>query len=228
MPLLKSKKYLNFGKDWDIFGINIPVNTTVGKKYFNQLAQILIDKKNPAEYNQAIMDFGAVICKPRIPMCEECPLQLNCHAFLEQATSVLPVNEKVITRKERFFNYFIVEYKKNIYVKERTAKDIWQNLNEFLLVETGAVLNENNFLKEENVAAIFGKNNLQVKFVSKVFSQTLTHQIIRGKFFHIELQKPLRSLEKYKLVTKKSLEKLPFPKFITSYLKDKNVSLNLI
>ncbi len=210
------------------FGINIPVNTTVGKKYFNQLAQILIDKKNPAEYNQAIMDFGAVICKPRIPMCEECPLQLNCHAFLEQATSVLPVNEKVITRKERFFNYFIVEYKKNIYVKERTAKDIWQNLNEFLLVETGAVLNENNFLKEENVAAIFGKNNLQVKFVSKVFSQTLTHQIIRGKFFHIELQKPLRSLEKYKLVTKKSLEKLPFPKFITSYLKDKNVSLNLI
>jgi A/G-specific adenine glycosylase len=210
------------------FGIEIPINTTVGKKHFNELAQFLLDKKNPGEYNQAIMDFGAVICKPGIPLCEECPLQSNCVAFLEQKTTFLPVNEKVISRKERFFNYFIVEYKGHIYIKERTQKDIWQNLNEFLLVETDNLLCETDFLNDQNVSALFKKNKLKVKFVSKVFSQKLTHQTISGRFFHIELEKPLHALEKYKLVPKKSLDQLPFPKFITSYLTDKNVSLNLI
>lgn len=210
------------------FGIEIPINTISGKKYFNELAQVLLDKKNPGEYNQAIMDFGAVICKPAIPLCEECPLQSNCIAFLERKVSILPINERIIIRKQRFFNYFIVEYKESVYIKERMEKDIWQNLNEFLLIETAALLNENNYLEEENVSAFFGKNKMKVKLISKVYSQTLTHQTIRGRFFHVELQQPLKSAKKYKLIAKNSLVKLPFPKFITSYLSDKNVSLNLI
>src|SRR5665213_573266 len=76
------------------FGIEIPINTTAGKKYYSELAQVLLDKKKPAEYNQAIMDFGAVICKPALPLCYECPLQKKCIAFLNEKVSVLPINEK--------------------------------------------------------------------------------------------------------------------------------------
>ena len=63
------------------FGIEIPIDTTTGKKYYGELAQLLLDKKNPATYNQAIMDFGAVICKPLLPLCMQCPLQKKCIAF---------------------------------------------------------------------------------------------------------------------------------------------------
>ena len=74
------------------------------------------------------MDFGAVICKPAAPLCFECPFQKKCVAFLKDKVSLLPVNEKIIKQKERFFNYLIVEHKQKIYVKKRTEKDIWQNL----------------------------------------------------------------------------------------------------
>ena len=63
------------------FGIKTPVDTTEGKKLFRKLANELIDKKNPGEYNQAIMDFGAVVCKPVLPKCNECPLQKKISYF---------------------------------------------------------------------------------------------------------------------------------------------------
>jgi len=210
------------------FGIEIPVNTTIGKKYYGDLAQLLLDKKNPAEYNQAIMDFGAVICKPALPLCGECPLQQKCVAFLQNKIQVLPVNGKATKQKERFFNYFIIEFKDKVYIKERIEKDIWQNLFEFILIETTSLLNEKELFKGEALSSILSGSIFKIKKISKVYVQKLTHQKIMGRFFHLELQEPLKNSGEYKLVTKKSLQNLPFPKFITSYLKDKNVSLNLV
>lgn len=209
------------------FGIEIPINTTAGKKYYSELAQLLLDKKNPAEYNQAIMDFGAVICKPALPLCSICPLQKKCVAFLNQKVSLLPVSEKVVKQKKRFFNYLIVEYNKKFYVKERTEKDIWQNLNEFILIETESWIEEKDFLKNEKFLAVFGENNFEIKLVSKRYSQKLTHQLISGRFFHIKLKSPLKTTKNYILASHKQLNALPFPKFVASYLQDKNVSLNL-
>ena len=208
------------------FGIEIPINTPAGKEYFKKQAQILLDKKNPAEYNQSIMDFGAVICKPALPLCYECPLQRKCIAFLNDKVSVLPVNDKVIKQKERFFNYLIVEYQQKFYVKKRTEKDIWHNLSEFILIETKSWMNESEFLKEGQFQSIF-QENFKIDFISKKYSQKLTHQKISGRFFHIHLESPLKNSKEYSLVSKKQLNALPFPKFIASYLADKNVSLNL-
>ena len=209
------------------FGIEIPINTTAGKKYYGDLAQLLLNKKSPAEYNQAIMDFGAVICKPLLPLCYECPLQKKCVAFLNGKVSLLPINEKVIKQRERFFNYLIVEYKHKFYVKQRTEKDIWQNLFEFILIETNSLINENVILKEVKFLSIFGDDDFEVNLISGKYSQKLTHQHIHGRFFHIKMETPLKNAKKYKLVSEKQLMELPFPKFITSYLTDKNVSLNL-
>ncbi len=118
------------------FGIEIPVDTTEGKKLFKALANELIDKKNPAEYNQAIMDFGAIVCKPLLPLCSECPLQKKCIAFQKKLVNVLPLKQKSINTRQRFFNYLQVEHKNKIYVNQRTGKDIWQNLHEFILIES--------------------------------------------------------------------------------------------
>lgn len=210
------------------FGIEIPINTSEGKNYYSKLSQLLLDKKNPAQYNQAIMDFGAIVCKPVLPVCEVCPLQKKCIAFLENKTTALPVNNKIIKQRERFFNYLVVNYKQKFYVAKRSNKDIWQNLYQFILIESKSLFSENDLLREDQFLSLFNGTDFEIKLVSKNISQKLTHQLIRGKFFHIEIKKPFRSPGGYFPVNEIQMQKLPFPKFIASYLTDKNVSLNLI
>jgi A/G-specific adenine glycosylase len=202
------------------FGIQIPTDTTEGKKMFRALAADLIDTTNPAAYNQAIMDFGAVVCKPVLPLCNICPLQKKCMAWSKKMVPVLPVKEKSTRKRERFFNYLIVEQRDKVYVNQRTNKDIWQNLYEFILIETKSIIPGKEFLKAAVFTSLFPRNNYSVAKISKISRQKLTHQTITGRFFHITLKTAQTSLQKYKPVTRKELSLLPFPKFITSYLKD--------
>lgn len=202
------------------FGIKTPVDTTEGKKVFKKLANELIDKKNPALYNQAIMDFGAVICKPLLPLCDECPLQKLCFSFQKKIVDTLPVKEKSIKTRQRFFNYLIVEKGDKIYIRQRTEKDIWQNLYEFLLIETERFVPEEEFLEYSSLASIFKGNNFKLNKVSKTISQKLTHQTITGRFFHISIKNQIAPFKKYKLIPRSELKKLAFPKFIASYLQD--------
>jgi A/G-specific adenine glycosylase len=209
------------------FGKEIPVNTSAGKKFYAELSQSLLDKKNPGKYNQAIMDFGAVVCKPPLPLCLECPLQKKCVAFLNNKVFTLPVNNTVNKQKERFFNYLVIEYNKKVYVKKRIEKYIWKNLYEFVLIETKRWLDEKEIFKNERFLSLLNQDDFTVNFISKKISQKLTHQLITGRFIHVEIKKPL-SVKTHFVVNNSQLKALPFPKFIASYLTDKNVSLNLI
>lgn len=209
------------------FGEETPINTTQGKKFYTSLSQELLDKENPAKYNQALMDFGAVICKPSAPLCPQCPLQKKCTALLKNKVAELPINTKTITQKQRFFNYLIVKRGQNLYVNKRIENDIWQNLYEFILIETKEWLNEKEITVNEQFLEIFNLQKFKINFISKKISQKLTHQIITGRFIHIEIQKPLNN-KKYTEVSFNEMKTLPFPKFTASYLSDKNVSLNSI
>lgn len=209
------------------FGIEIPVNTSEGKKIYAALSQTLLDKKNPALYNQAIMDFGAVICKPSLPECLQCPLQKKCFAFLKNKVSVLPVNNAVNKQKKRFFNYLVVEYDETFYINKRIEKDIWQNLYEFILIETNSLLNEKDLLKNGQFMSLLKGHNFKVKSFSEKTSQKLTHQLITAIFIRIEIEKPIQT-EKYFSANLNQLKSLPFPKLIASYLAEKNVPLSSI
>ena len=134
--------------------------------------------------------------------------------------SILPVKEKNIKKRQRFFNYLLVEQGNKIYIHQRTEKDIWQNLYEFILVETESLVPEKEFLKCSSITTLFHNNNFKINKISKTFSQKLTHQTISGRFFHINIKNPIIPLKKYKTVSKNDLKKLAFPKFITSYLQD--------
>ena len=207
------------------FGKEIPVNTTEGKKFYASFSQFLLDKKSPASYNQAIMDFGATVCKPALPLCFECPLKIECVAFLKNKVNDLPFNTKVIKQKERFFNYLVIENKKRIYVAKRTGKDIWQNLYEFVLIETKTWVNDKDILNNQELLSFLDQEDFTVLAVSQKISQKLTHQLINGRFIHVETKKPL-SIKTHFPANQEQLKTLPFPKFIASYLTDKNVSLN--
>ncbi len=208
------------------FGIETPIDSTEGKKIFTALAEDLLDKKNPAIYNQALMDFGAVICKPQLPLCNDCPLKKKCVAIAKGAIARLPVKEKSIIKKTRWFYYVIVEYQHQYYVRKRGSKDIWENLHEFILVESKASITVDDLFKLPALKAIIPRRQLNIVSVSGVYKQQLTHQTICGQFIRVTVNKPL-VVKGYELIAKGRLELLPFPKFITNYLKDKTVSLNL-
>lgn len=207
------------------FGKEIPINTTEGKKFYGELAQKLLDKKYPGKYNQTLMDFGAVICKPAAPLCLQCPLQKRCIAFAENKVNILPVNTKKISQKNRFFNYLLVHYKNKFYVHKRIQKDIWENLYEFILIESKEWLDESAITVNEEIRQILNQADFSIGYISPKRSQKLTHQLITGQFIHVEIHQPLVNKD-YFAINGKQLKSLPFPKFIAFYLADKNVSLN--
>jgi len=204
------------------FGVELSINTSEGKSFYRSLSQLLLDKKNPAVYNQTIMDFGAVVCKHALPLCAECVLRKRCFAFRNNKVGELPVNIKVNKQKARFFNYIIAEYKNKFYIHKRIEKDIWQNLYEFILIETKSPAKEEDVFAHEKFVSFFGSTNFKIKVISKQSSQKLTHQVIHGQFFYISLSKILKSNETYFWATKEEINLLPFPKLITTYFRDKN------
>jgi A/G-specific adenine glycosylase len=203
------------------FGISAPVHSVTGKNLYQLLAQTLLNKKDPAVYNQAMMDFGAMICKPRNPLCRTCVLSKNCQAFRHQWVDLLPVKTKPVARKIRWFYYFIVDAGDGKYwIRERREKDIWENLYEFVLWETGKIIPQRQIEKSGFVQAYFGKTGFRILYISAVSSQTLTHQTIHGRFVHIRLNKQRKQLHDFRLVPADQLEKYPFPRLTKAYLKN--------
>jgi A/G-specific adenine glycosylase len=132
-----------------LFNIDTPINSTQGKKDFQLLANELLNHKQPGLHNSSMMEFGALWCKPQNPKCEDCPLQAQCLAFQNKTVAALPVKDKKIKIKNRYLNYFVFNYKNNVYIQKRTEKDIWQNLYEFYLIETDVSTDAKLLLKDK-------------------------------------------------------------------------------
>lgn len=201
-----------------VFGITTPFDTTAGKKEFAYLAQAQADGKNIAAYNQAIMDFGAMVCTPRTPNCGNCPFQKQCVAYTNGSVSDYPIRAKKTIVTERFLNYFIIKNKAKIIVEKRTAKDIWQNLYQFPLLETDKIV-ANHF--DQMVEIFLGHKNFTLLRVSEPKSQLLSHRKIVFRFVEIEL-KNWESLPQssYEIINYKQLQQLAFPKTLHLYLKE--------
>ncbi|MBC7650431.1 MAG: NUDIX domain-containing protein, partial [Deinococcales bacterium] len=210
-----------------VFGIDTAIDSTRGKQAFTALANKVLHKQQPGIYNQAIMDFGATVCKPFAPLCNSCPLHKICVAYQKGIVNLLPIKEKVLTKKNRWLYYFIIECDGKILVRKRTANDIWQSLYEFYLVEA----NEQQHWTETQVKQWF-EQQLNVKKVSLISvsplqKQQLTHQLIRGQFIKVELSIVPTILQNYQWVDIKQLPTLAFPKFINQYLEMPALQSNL-
>ncbi|HRP54678.1 A/G-specific adenine glycosylase [Agriterribacter sp.] len=209
-----------------ISGTETPVDSAAGKTLLNKLATRLLDKKQPGLYNQAIMDFGAVICKPKAPACKQCIMRENCRAFLSGTVEKFPVKEKKIVKKTRWLYYFIITHKMRVYIRKRTAKDIWQNLNEFLLVEKDGPLTKKDLLMQAPVKQLFRQKGTSVTQISRVYTHQLTHQTVHGQFIEITVDHIPNLGADFVGVTYRDLSRYPFPKFMITYLQEKNVNLS--
>jgi len=203
------------------FAMTTPVDSTAGKKTYMELAASLVDKDQPGIYNQAIMDFGAVICKPRNPLCSTCMQQIDCKAYRQDLVAQLPVKEKTILKRKRWMYYFIVETPdEKVYIRQRKEKDIWEDLFEFILWETDQPFYGEDIMGSEFARRLFGKGSLTVRHISKIYRQELTHQSIQGQFIAVRVEKPLVSLESHLLVDKRAMQGYAFPGLINAWLQD--------
>ena len=200
------------------FGIHIPIDSTAGKKEFTELAQSLLDKGAAGKYNQALMDFGATVCKPQQAMCLKCNLQPRCVAFKNDEVSVLPVKEKSIVKKNRRMFYFIIQQAEFVFVRKRIAGDIWENLYEFVLFEPELSSESGDWENNGFLSKLLGKNSYEIEHVSDLYKQALTHRNIVGQFIRINITKPVK-IKGYEKVLVKELKKLAFPQLIAGYLK---------
>ncbi len=214
------------------FGIETPIDTTEAKHLFTELANTVLDPKRPADFNQAIMDFGATHCTPANPKCGQCPLQNECSALKEDKVAILPIKSKKMVRRTRFFNYLVVNEDGFVFIKKRSEKDIWQDLYEFPLIETDDLLETQSgeqLLKLETASLAFPCDINDLRFIKKSqpYQQLLTHQKIVATFWvfeDLQTDKILRGGNFIK-IEYQQLNNYAFPKIIDIYLKEKVLTL---
>lgn len=199
-----------------IFDLDVPIDSTSGKKKFSALAQKLLPARKAGEYNQAIMDFGATICKP-VPDCGACFFSQHCIAFLEGKQQSLPVKSKKAISKDRWFHYVIVEHNGKIAIRERTGKDIWRHLHEWVLIEGKQQMTQGEVVKELKDSFGLAKKEFEILAFENGYRQQLSHQRIYFSFLHLILkeEKPLHG---FIWVFREKLEAYPFPKTLQQFL----------
>ena len=177
------------------YGIDTPINTTQGKRLFTELAQSLLPVDQPASFNQAMMDFGAIQCTPTSPKCVLCPLQESCEAFRSGRVGELPVKEKKLTIQTRRFTYMYIRCQGKTAIRKRAAGDIWQGLWEPVLAEECGML-------------------AGAKLLRKDVKHVLTHRILLADFYLLETEAFPALPEGYIWIDETELDKYAVPRLI--------------
>lgn len=172
-----------------LFGVDIPIDTPQGKRYFSQLAQSLLHRDNPGLYNQAIMELGALQCTPGACDCSDCPLSDICVACASRTVVQLPVKQGKVSIKSRYFHYFVISCGGFTWLKKREGKDIWRNLYEYPLIETPEEADFIEIQRTDEYRKLFDGVG-KIAFVGQPYTcrHVLTHRVIHATFYTVEVE----------------------------------------
>lgn len=202
-----------------LFGIATPIDTNTGKKEFYRLAQLLLDTAHPGEFNQALMEFGAIQCLAVQPLCHDCPLSEKCHAFIHQTVSSFPVKSKQTKQKERYLNYLYLHRGAQLFLEKRGDKDIWRNMYQFPLIETGAPEPPEAVIGSAAWQAILPHPGYTIETIFPERIHLLTHQRLHIRFFAVETGRGAVS-DRLVAVDREEIARYPVPKPIENFLTD--------
>jgi A/G-specific adenine glycosylase len=198
------------------YGIDEPINSTTGKKQFQQLADEQLNRTQPALHNQAMMEFGAMLCKPKNPACGICPVRLGCYAFKHNATTTLPVKLNKVKIRKRFFNYLLIKDDDRILMHKRGMGDIWANMYQLPLIETAELLEPQEVLALPQIQQFAGVSPM-VKSVSAIHKHVLTHQHLYVRFIELD-GLPNMLPDDYFFTEVKKIKNLALPQIIFIFL----------
>lgn len=200
------------------FGVDMPINSTAGIKYFKELARKVMDADNIRDYNQGIMEFGAIQCAPKKPKCDTCPLSDSCVALQKNKVGELPVKINKTKIRTRYFNYLVPimgegEKSKTI-LQQRKGKGIWQNLFEFPLLESDQEVSLETInsrlpdvLTLDDILEIYQYND-------KIIVHKLSHQHLHTTFWIVKTTSTLKDSIKLS-----ELENYAVPVLVADFIK---------
>lgn len=194
------------------FGMADDIASPRTKKLFTQIAAENLPSDQPATYNQALMEFGALQCVPGNPDCNVCPLQTRCAAFSRGLVNELPVKSKKSAPKNRYLSYLVYEDPgRRTLIKKRTGKGIWQHLYEFPVVESDRPHNPSQVMEQspEYRSVIFREQLDQYDVVHK-----LSHQTLHIRFVRIGVERPLEHG-----IPISQLKEYPFPIVLANFIE---------
>ena len=205
-------------------GSERPIDLPSGKNWVQDFLENAIPEERAAAFNQALMDFGATICKPRQVLCHQCPFSTDCNAYKEGRVDELPLKAKKVKRKKRDFHYIYLRRPYSICIEKRIAKDIWQGLYQLPMIERPS----SRPLSETQVQQDFHlPKGSAIRFLSKK-QQRLTHQDITGYFYEVHFEAETWSKERDGIwVETKNLSTFGFPKLVRCFLEEKQLTLNI-
>lgn len=209
VPAIDGNAYRVYSR---VLGISKDISERNSVKYFKGIAMNYIKKHQSGTFNQAIMEFGALICTPKKPKCTICLAQSSCYAFRNNKQSDFPVKTKKVKVRNRFFQYFYIINKENEFlINKRVENDIWKNLYQLpLKVIENIDKEQGNFMGYKTELVLEG-------------SHKLTHQKLKIQFYKVLLpEKVFRKIaerEDCLLVTFDDYQEYPFPKPIDDFLK---------
>ena len=201
-----------------IYNINAPINKQSTHREISKLANDLIEKEAPGDFNQAMMELGALICTPKNPKCTLCPLNDECQSFSKGLVELLPVKEKKAPPQIRYFHFFYILYNDEIYIQKRNNKDIWQSLYEFPQVETEKAKGKNLKSIQNLIDKNYGPNFLTIKKEISVFKHQLTHQTIQARFFEASPAAAFKPLPYWLAIAKEKIIEFPVSRLTDKFL----------
>ena len=197
------------------FNVDSDISLPKTKTEFQNLAQEVLEKDNPAIFNQAIMEFGALQCVPKNPDCNSCVLNSSCAALQYKRVDKLPVKNKKIKISKRYLNYLVLkDIEGKMIVQKREGKGIWENLYEFPLLETKVQLSDSETISQiENLVFFEQKPKEIIVLNANIIVHKLSHQHLFIRFFELQFETRLPDSKSIS-----EIEKLPFPIVIHNFM----------
>lgn len=159
-----------------IFADDFDISQTKAHQYFSELALLIMPNEHFGDFNQAIMDLGAMICTPKNPNCEKCPIQSDCRAFAIDKTSFFPVKNKKIKTKNMDLTYYFIQYQNFFLIKQRDENSIWKKLFDFPTKITSEM--EKFIIKEDFIQHKLTHRNLNIR----IYTLNIDNREIFEKF----------------------------------------------
>ena len=196
------------------YGIDVPVNNHFGKKFYMDYAQKLAPKKSCGDYNQGIMDFGSLMCKPKAPLCDKCILEKDCIASKMKNINYFPVKLKKNAPKITHFNYLVLLDSDHMIWMNKIKNGIWKNLFQFPMIESKKELNKIQVLSNEIFKSIVPISNSDIiLFNSSPIIHKLSHKTIYAKFWILPVEHSNSNSIKFS-----DVNKYPVPRLIEKFL----------
>jgi A/G-specific adenine glycosylase len=173
-----------------LYGIETPINQPSAYRIFENISLDLMDDHPPGTYNQALMEFGAVVCTPNNPDCTVCPISDSCYVFKNSAQKLYPKKLPGKAKKTRFLNYVVIKGHKRIRLYKRGLDDIWKGMYEPLLVEGSKLFEAEEMLQ-------YLSELLPVSRLTQFpdIKHLLTHRTLHIRFFSVEIDELISGSE---------------------------------